>query len=400
MLFGGNTFYKWVNLGVFLQAKVDVQAVRDTELIMVNVTDPDPERARDIANEMALVFKEQVVEIMQIENVSVIDEAVTPFGPVSPRIDLNVAAAFVVGLMGATGLAFLLEYLDRTIKDPEEAQRLLGVPVIGVIPTVYGDRLFTWSNPRSPAAEAFRSLRTNLQYSAFSWSKIQPSEDLGPLKDNFHYSSMEGPVKSIVVAGANPDCGKSTVTANLAVTLARGGSSVLVVDGDLRRPYLHQFFKVEREPGLSTLIVKNELALEVAVQESEIENLSVLASGPVPPYPAEMLSSKRMKKLSEQLAQKFDYVVYDSPPIMAVTDAALLSRLANGTIVVFDYGKVRREEAVVTLEHFKKVQANLIGLVINNMPHSRSYYNGYQYYYGENDKHQARRGHRKTSKKW
>jgi len=132
-------------------------------------------------------------------------------------------------------------------------------------------------------------------------------------------------------------------------------------------------------------------------QESEIENLSVLASGFVPPYPAEMLASKQMEKLAETLAQNYDYVIYDSPPVMAVTDAVLLSRLVDGTIVIFDHGKVNRQEAVEALEQFKKVQANVVGLVINNMPHGRSYYNGYQYYYGKNnDTHKAQRGHRKT----
>ena len=109
-----------------------------------------------------------------------------------------------------------------------------------------------------------------------------------------------------------------------------------------------------------------------------------------------MLSSKRMEKLAETLAKNYDYVIYDSPPVMAVTDAALLSRLVDGTLVVFDYGKVSREEAAGAMEHFKKVQANVIGLVINNMPQCRSYYNGYRYYYGKNDKHQAQRSDRKS----
>ncbi len=342
-----------------LREKVDVQAVRDTELFTVDVTDPDPVLARDIANEMARVFKEQVVEIMQIENVSVIDEAVTPRGPVSPRIELNVAVAFVVGLMAAFGLAFLIEYLDQSVKDPGEAQQLLEVPVIGVVPKVEGENLFARSNPRSPPAEAFRTLRTNIQY-----------------------SSIDKPVKRILIAGANPACGKSTVAANLAVTLARRESSVLLIDADLRRPTIHKFFNLENEPGLSSLIFKEGLNLNEVIRKSDEEkNLYILPSGPVPPYPAEMLSSKRMEVLNEEFARRFEYIIYDSPPVIAVTDAALISRLADGTLVVLDYGVVRKDEAQSALEQFYKVHANVIGLVINNMPHSRSYYNGYQYYY-------------------
>lgn len=342
-----------------LREMVDVQAVRDTELLTVDVTHPDPELARDIANEMARVFKEQVVDIMKIENVSVVDEAVTPGGAVSPRVDLNVAVAFVVGLMAAFGLAFLHEYLDQSVKDPGEAQQLLQVPVIGVVPRVEGEMLFARSKPRAPAAEAFRTLRTNIEY-----------------------SSIDKPVKNILIAGANPACGKSTVASNLAITLARRESSVLLVDADLRRPIIHKLFNLVNEPGLSSLIFKEGLNLNEVIRRSEEEeNLYILPSGPIPPYPAEMLSSGRMKILNEEFARRFEYVIYDSPPVIAVTDAALLSRLVDGTLMVLDYGVVRKDEAQGALEQFYKVHANVIGMVINNMPHSKSYYNGYQYYY-------------------
>ncbi len=346
-----------------MQEKIDVQPVRDTELINVGVTDSDPVLARDIANETAWVFKEQVVEIMDIENVSVVDEAVEPGGPSSPRVRLNIAVAFVVGLMGAFGLAFLIEYLDRTVKNPDEIQELLKVPVIGVVPRADGEDLFVKSSPRSPPAEAFRTLRTNIQY-----------------------SRVDRPVKSIVVAGANPQCGKSTVAANLAATLAGSGFSVLLIDADLRRPMQHRFFEIDSEPGLSSLIFNSELDLESTAKKSEVDRLTILTSGPVPPYPAEMLASERMEGLAAEVAHKYDYVVYDSPPILAVTDAALLSRLTDGTLLVLDYGRVTRDEAAGALEQLYKVQTDVIGLIINSMPYSKSYYNGYQYYYGEKKK--------------
>jgi len=346
-----------------LREKVEVSSVRDTELITIDVTHPDPQQAEEIANAVARAFMEQIIEIMQIENVSVVDEAVAPTRPVSPRVNLNVAVAFVVGLMAAFGLAFLVEYLDQTIKDPGETQKLLEIPVIGLVPIVEkGEALFTRSNPRSPASEAFRTLRTNIQY-----------------------SSIDHPVRRILVTGANPECGKSTIAANLSITLAQTGNSVLLIDGDLRKPMQHKIFDMDSEPGLSNLIFKEGIDISLALRRSGQDNLMILPSGPTPPYPAELLSSKRMRKLVEHLSEEFNYIVIDSPPIIAVTDPALLSKLVDGTLMVLDYGIVKKDDALGAIEQLRKVQANVIGAVINAMPYSRSYYNGYSYYYGSGE---------------
>ena len=353
-----------------LRDKVEVEAIRDTELITVNVTDPDPLVASEIANELASTFIVEIVDIMNVENVRVVDEAAVPGRPVSPRVGMNVAVAFLVGLMGAVGLAFLLNYLDQSIKDPAEAQSLLNLPVIGVVPIVEGSSLFAASDPRSPPAEAFRTLRTNIQY-----------------------SSVDKPIKHILVTGANPQCGKSTVAANLAVTMARSGKTVLLIDADMRRPTQHDIFDINSEPGLSSLIFKEVLTLDEVMHKSAHNNLRVLPSGPIPPYPAEMLASDRMKRLTKHFAEKFDYLIYDSPPVIAVTDAALLSNLTDGTLIVLDYGRVTRDEAVEALEQLHKVQANVIGTVINGMRYSKAYYSGYNYYgISRSERHKQRRG--------
>jgi len=358
-----------------MREMVEVQSVRDTELITVEVTNPDPELAGTIANEVANVFMEQIIEIMQIENVSVVDEAVAPNSPVSPRVPLNVAVAFVVGLMAAFGLAFMVEYLDQTVKDPDEVQKLLEVPVIGLMPKTEGEQLVAMSSPRAPASEAFRTLRTNLQY-----------------------SSIDKPLKKILITGANPACGKSTVASNLAVTLAQSSGSVLLIDADLRRPTLHKIFKLNSEPGLSSLIFNENISLSQVLRKTEHDNLKVLPSGPIPPYPAEMLASERMRKLIEYCEENYDYIIFDSPPIIAVTDAAILSKLADGTLLVLDYGRVKKDEAVGALEQMKRVQAYVIGIVLNGMPHSKSYYDGYHYYYGSGEGPYKGRKNRKKSK--
>jgi polysaccharide biosynthesis transport protein len=345
-----------------LRDTVEVEAVRDTELIVVKVTDPDPELARDIANGIARVFMEQISVIMQVENVSVVDAAAIPLEPVSPRKLLNTVVAFAVGLFAAFGLAFLAEYLDRSIKDPQEAQAVLGTAVMGVIPRVPGERLFASSDPRSPASEAFRTMRTNIQY-----------------------MGIDHQMRVLLVTGVNPSCGKSTVSANLAVTIAQTGARVLLIDADLRKPTQHEIFGIAAEPGLTGLMVNDSLAVEGVIVSSEHDNLDLLSSGHIPPYPAELLASEKMAALLERLAGQYDYLVIDSPPVIAVTDAAVLSKLVDGVLFVLDHGRVTREEASAAFEQLKNVQARIIGLVLNNVPFSNSYYNGYLSYYGSEE---------------
>lgn len=215
--------------------------------------------------------------------------------------------------------------------------------------------LVTFTDPRSPVAEAYRSLRTNIQF-----------------------SGLEKPIRSILVTGATPYIGKSTVSANLAVILAQSGASVLVVDADLRRPTLHKMFEVDNQRGLTNLLLDSALSPQSVIQKTMIEGLQVMASGPLPPNPAELLAMEKMKRLMDTLLQLYDYVIYDSPPVMAVTDATVLSRQVDGTILTLGYGKVTREEAVYAKEQLEKARANIIGVIINGMPNGRK---GYQYYY-------------------
>lgn len=223
-------------------------------------------------------------------------------------------------------------------------------------------------NPRSPVSEAFRTLRTNI-----------------------HYTGVDKKIKSILIAGANPACGKTTATANLGVTLAQTGSSVLLIDADLRKPALHRSFGLSGSAGLTNLIVDKNYGPEKVIQRTALENLFVLPCGPVPPYPAELLSSEKMENLVGQLAERFEYLVFDSPPVMVVTDASILSRLVDGTVLVIDHGRVTREEAIRATEQLKKVHANMLGAVFNQVPYSDGYYSYYYYYASEGQENKKKR---------
>ncbi len=231
--------------------------------------------------------------------------------------------------------------------------------------------LVAFTDPRSPVTEAYRSLRTNIQF-----------------------SSLDKPVKTLLVTGANPGCGKTTTTANLGVTLAQAGAAVLLVDTDMRRPTLHKYFGFSNDRGLTNLLVDTNLILREVVCHTRVDHLDVLFSGPLPPNPAELLSTEKMKGMVRAFTEKYDYVLFDSPPIIAVTDAAILSRLVDAVLVVLDYGVVTRDEAGFAVEQLAKVQANVIGAVINGMANNKGHY-GYYYYYYYGDKAARRKQKRK-----
>jgi len=217
--------------------------------------------------------------------------------------------------------------------------------------------MITIDDPRSPVSEAYRTLRTNI-----------------------YFAGVDKPIKKILIAGANPNCGKSTTAANLGVTIAQTGAKVLLIDTDLRKPVLHNFFEQVREPGLSNIIVDNQRKPEEVIQRTDSGNLFLLPSGPLPPYPAEMLASERMKYLVEYLSEQYEFLIFDSPPVIAVADASILAGLTDGTVLVLDYGRVTRDEAVIATEQLRRVNANIIGTILNAIPQSNGYYNYYQYY--------------------
>ncbi len=349
---------------------VNVESVRDTELITIVATSSDPAMAQRIANEVVRSFMIEVMDIMQAENISIIYPASLPRRPVSPRLMLNLGLAFFLSLTFAVGLAFLLEYTEKSISDLEKFQSYLNITILGIIPDFLklkkrsNHQVVSYSNPRSPVTEAYRTLRTNIQF-----------------------ASLDRPARTFLIAGGKPGCGKTSTIANLGVTLAQVGSTVLLVDTDLRRPMLHKYFDILNDYGLTNLLLDDTRDLSSIVIQSGFENLDILTSGPLPPNPAELLSTERMKAVVGALTSAYDYVLFDSPPIIAVTDAAILSQLVDGTILVFEYNVIARQAtrdvAVYTIEQFRKVKANIIGGILNGMPINKSQYYSYQYYYGD-----------------
>lgn len=206
------------------------------------------------------------------------------------------------------------------------------------------DHLVTVADPRSPVSEAYRTLRTNLDF-----------------------SSLDKPIKTMLVTSAGPEEGKSTVLANLAVTTAQAGKKVILVDCDLRRPTLHNIFNLKNDVGLTTMVVDDAAMKSPPLQDTGVEGLQLVSSGPLPPNPSELLGSRRMEEIIAVLLERADVVLFDAPPVVAVTDAAVLATKVDGVLLVVNAGGTKRDYARAAKARLEKVNANLLGAVLNNV---------------------------------
>lgn len=296
--------------------------------------------------------------------VMIVDRAEPGLRPVKPNKPLNITLGIIIGLVVGVGLAFFIEYLDTSVKTIDDVERALQSPVLGVIPQNVG--LLPDEGDESPHAEAYRVLRTNLLFS-------RKDEKLNTL--------------CIVSAGAGE--GKSTTALNLATVFAQAGQRILLVDSDLRRPALHKFLRVGNTLGLTSYLLKQN-SLEEVIQTTRVPNLDFMASGKLPSSSLGILSSARMKDLINELKQRYDFVFFDSPPIMGVSDASILASEVDMTLQVIQYRRYPQPMNIRAKQVIEKVGGNLVGIVLNNINMSQDesyyYYSGYYFdYYSRNE---------------
>jgi tyrosine-protein kinase Etk/Wzc len=340
------------------------------------------ERNRQVSENIYILLRTKyeetrISEVGQIGDVTIVDTAL-PGTRIKPSKRRNVIMGLLVGLALGVGTVFLKEQLDTSIKNPEDVEAL-DIPVIGVIPRIDKSQFkregvvpITHSVPRSPASEAYRDLRTSLRFA--------PTEE---------------PIRSILVTSAGPREGKSMTVANLAVTIAQTGQKVLIVDTDLRRPVMHNIFRLQREPGVSELVAGMN-AISEAVKPTEIDNLFVLTCGYIPHNPAEMVGSVKMRNLSQRLLESYDFVLYDSPPVAVVTDPILISSFADSTLVVVMSKLADRKVLRSAWSKLQRTAKHLSGAIVNgfdplNVYTSYGYYTyRYHYYYTQQGKRKRR----------
>jgi polysaccharide biosynthesis transport protein len=297
---------------------------------------------------------------LETSNIRVVDKAEVPRKPARPNRTLNLLLALFGGGLFAVGLTFFFEYIDNRIKSPEEIKGYLGLPFLGLVPKLSDaaatDAPLLHTGVPTLFAEAFRNLRTNVLFST--------TEEGG---------------RSLVVTSTGPGEGKTTVAANLAVALAQAGQRVLLVDADMRKPKVHIAFKESQAPGLSNVLVGNAKASE-AVRKTTVQNLWLLLSGLTPPNPAELLGSQRFRDFLTTLQEHFDWVIVDTPPVMAVTDASVVAHLSNGVVFVIGCEQTSKYTANAALEQLEAAKAKFLGGVLNKVDVERhSYY--YSHYY-------------------
>lgn len=340
------------------------------------------ERNAKVGENIFLMLKEKyeeskINEAGQIGNVRIIDKALPPVDPIKPKKKINLLLGALLGLGFGLGMAFFVERLDNSLKSIEDVEAT-GLSILGSIPLIKSSKdkkskkeeekseeyqikkittnLVTHFEPKSPISEAYRTFRTNLQF-----------------------ARLDAPLKTILVTSSGPSEGKSTTVANLAITMAQMGTKTILIDSDLRRPVLHSIFNSQRAPGLTNYLAGNVPWKEI-VQETPIENLSLLTCGVLPPNPSELLGSKKMRMLLEELKEKYDMILFDSPPVIAVTDAAVLSTLLDGVVLVSSSGSTSREALLRAITLLENVKGRLIGGVLNKIK-VESVYGSYHYYY-------------------
>lgn len=354
---------------ITLTKSVTAKAKAGTVLIDVAVVDPSPIRARDIANALSDEF---VVMVRELETptrgaapearVVVEQRASIPTAPVVPKKTRNLALGIALGAMLGVGLALLRDQLDNTIKSAEALAEVTGTGVVGYIPfdkNLATDHTIAFDSDNSATAEAFRKLRTNLQFLA-----------------------VDNPPRLIVVTSSSPSEGKTTTAINIALALAEAEHSVVLVDGDLRRPRLAKYLDMVGSVGFST-VLSGAASLDEVLQKTRFSQVTALTAGTIPPNPSELLGSLAAKKMFSDLREKFDYVIVDSSPLLAVTDGAILAANSDGAIIAVRSGKTKCDQLAYALGMLRDVDAKLLGAVLTMLPArgSRSY--SYNYYYSD-----------------
>jgi len=324
------------------------------------------EEFQRFAQALSMKIAAEKIEELQPKSamVQIMDLAQPGARPVKPNKPLNIALGIIIGLVVGVGLAFFIEYLDTSVKTIDDVERSLQSPVLGVIPQNVG--LILEEGMDSPHAEAYRVLRTNLLF-----------------------SRKDDKLNTVAVVSAGAGEGKSTTVFNLATAFAQSGSRVLMVDSDLRRPTLHKMLQITNNMGLTNYLLKQS-TLEEVIQTTNLPTLDFLASGKLPSSSLGILSSAQMRDLITELKRRYDYVFFDSPPIMGVSDASILASEVDMTLQVIQYRRYPQPMNIRAKQLIEKVGGNLVGIVLNNINMSQDesyyYYSGYYHdYYSRND---------------
>ena len=352
-----------------LAKNINVQQVSTSSMIRITVSDNDPELAQKIANTIGEEFSSEIESLYKISHLGMVDPALIPSvasnqSNLKEMVMIN-GGAVALSLM----IVFLLFYFDNTVKDAEQVEDKIKLPVLGNVPiipkkkgTEKQSELIVHIDPKSTISEGVRTIRTNLQF-----------------------SNVDGNLKKIMVTSSMPGEGKSFTSANLATAFAQDGNKVLMIDCDMRKGRLHKIFKLSNSKGLSNLLIDNVTKnYKKYIKETKVENLSIITAGVVPPNPSELLNSEANKKLIEKLEKEYDYIIFDCVPTNGLPDALIVSSLVDKAIIVCAANVTPTEILQKTKNSLQNVDADIAGIVVNKTKASYNKYYGHYYgkYYG------------------
>jgi polysaccharide biosynthesis transport protein len=351
-----------------LARQADIQAERERFLPFEKL-EREVRLQRDIFQALRARIAQEGIELQVPRTpVEIVDLAEPQSRHVSPRFTINIVLSLVIGLMAGVGLAYFIEYLDTSVKTVDDVEQHLGLPVLGIIPQKV--RPLIEEGPESPHAEAYRVLRTNLQFSI---------------------KGMTGGAFTFVSGGVGE--GKSTTLFNLAYVFAQMGDKVLIVDSDLRRPVQHTFFGVNNNFGLTNVLLR-DVPIEETIKSTTVPNLHFLSSGKLPRSSVGLLDAQRIRELVKNLKTRYDYVFFDSPPIVGVSDASILASEMDGVMLVVQYRKYPRQISARARRILENVGANAVGVILNNINILRDdyyyYYHSYYSYYNQQEEEEPR----------
>ncbi len=370
----------------------------NSNAILYESIESEIQNIRTLLSELATRQSETLVSArlkgLKTSNIKIVDSALVPGSPFSPNKKRNMIMAVILGLFVGAGLAFFVDYLDNTVKGPEEVEKLVGLPSLGVIPALssnnsnsnynytYYSQQYAEENPESSNGhEEIKEIELINHF----YPKLHICEDYRTVRTSILFSHAGNAPETIVFTSAFPQEGKTSTITNTAISFGQLEKKVLLIDGDLRKPRLHKVFEARNRIGLSSCLIGIS-SVENAIQETSVENLWLLPSGLHPPNPAELINSQKMVEVLEDVKKDFDVVFIDAPPVLAVIDPVVLASLVDAVVFVLKEGKTSRKPLVKAVAELNKAQANIIGVVFNEVKmkkkgYNSPYYKDYMYSY-------------------
>ena len=352
-----------------LYKNVYVENVQNTEILKVSVLDKDAQNSADIANKIASIFSKEVSKIYELNNVSIIDKAQIPKDVANNTLKRDLVLAVFAAIFGSVAIIFVIYYFDDTIKLSENLEEEINMPLVAQIfrndvntKGNYPVELLLDKYPKSVVSESIKTLRTNLQF-----------------------SSVDNDFKTLLITSSIPGEGKSFISANLATAFVQTGKKVLIIDCDMRKGRQHKIFKMSNTKGLSDLLIDDISNYASYIKKTHIDNLYLMSRGTIPPNPSELLNSNKNKLLIEKLKNKFHVIIFDGVPCNGLPDSIVMSNLVDKVLLVSRQGVTPKSVLESTKNSLDKVNADVIGLVLNDI-NKKSLYGKYYNYYGDNDK--------------